>query len=187
MVKMWYNIYGIKERFAIMNEGKIFEQEFKDSVAKYNKENDTLYLLRLTDSASGFGQDSNKVRFSVKSPYDFLLHQKGGKTFALELKSCKSNSIAFSLENDQKSIKSSQVKNLLKSEFYGIFSGFLLNFRKFEETYFLGISSFLEFAKQTEKKSISRQDVIDLGGVIIPQKKKKVKYIYDISALLEIG
>lgn len=170
-----------------MNVGKIFEQEFKESVEKYNKDNNELYLLRLTDSASGFGMDSNKVRFSAKSPFDFLLHQRLGKTFALELKSCGGSSVTFSLDDDTKSIKSSQIKNLLKTNFYGIFSGFLFNFRKFEETYFLDISYFMKFAKNTNKKSISRNDVVEHKGLLIPQKIKKVKYTYDISVLLKEG
>lgn len=169
-----------------MNSGKIFEEEFKESVKRYNKINNTLYLLRLTDSASGFGMDSSKVRFSAKSPYDFLMHQKNGNTFTLELKSCGGNSVTFSLVDDKKSIKKSQIKNLLESSIYGIISGFLFNFRKFEETYFLEISKFMEFANNTEKKSISRDDVVKYGGVIIPQKIKKVKYLYDIETLLKI-
>lgn len=169
-----------------MNSGKIFEQEFKESVEKYNEKNNILYLLRLTDSASGFGMDSSKVRFSVKSPFDFLLHEKYGRTFALELKSCSGNSVPFSLENDLYSIKSSQIKNLLKSSFYGIFSGFLFNFRKFEQTFFLEINDFYKFATETSKKSISKDDVVNSRGVLIPQKKKKVRYSYEISKLLEI-
>lgn len=168
-----------------MNSGKIFEEEFKESVKKYNEIDNSLYLLRLTDSATGFGMDSSRVRFSAKSPFDFLLHQKNGNTFALELKSCGDNSIAFSLENDKKSIKLSQIKNLQKSSFYGIISGFLFNFRKFEETYFLEIMDFVRFIGDTEKKSISKDDVVKYGGLIIPQRKKKVKYTYDISELLK--
>lgn len=170
-----------------MNSGKIFEQEFKDSVKKYNQQNDEIYLLRLTDSASGFGQDSSKVRFSTKSPYDFLLHVRNSFTMALELKSTEGTSISFSLENDQKMIKYSQMKNLEKSEFYGIISGFLINFRKYEKTYFLPISSFLGFATTTTKKSINHEDVISLGTVEIKSHRKKVRYSYDIEDLIAYG
>lgn len=169
-----------------MNDGKIFEEEFKESVKKYNEKCNELYLLRLTDSASGFGMDSSQTRFSAKSPYDFILHQRNGKTFALELKSCGGTSIAFSLEDDKKSIKASQIKNLKKSSFYGIISGFLLNFRKFEKTYFLDISDFLAFTESTVKKSINLDDVRNYGGILIPQKIKKVRYLYDIETLLQV-
>lgn len=169
-----------------MNDGKIFEEEFKESIKRYNKEKNDLYLLRLPDSASGFGMDSSSTRFSAKSPYDFLMFQRSGKVFTLELKSCGGTSIAFSLEDDKKSIKASQIKNLKISDSYGIISGFLLNFRKFEETYFLGIKDFLEFATATEKKSINISDVKEHNGVIIPQKIKKVRYLYDIETLLQI-
>lgn len=168
-----------------MNAGKVFEEEFKESVKKYNEISNDVYLLRLQDSASGFGMDSSKVRFSAKSPFDFIMYHRSGKMFALELKSCGENSVGFSLENDKKSIKASQVKNLKKSSFYGIISGFLFNFRKFEETYFLDISKFLEFVEVTDKKSISRNNVIEFGGILIPQKKKKIKYMYDVEILLK--
>lgn len=181
MIATWANLFWAVN----MNAGKVFEEEFKESVKKYNEISNDIYLLRLQDSASGFGMDSSKVRFSAKSPFDFLMYHRSGKLFALELKSCGENSVAFSLDNDKKSIKSSQVKNLKKSSFYGIISGFLFNFRKFEETYFLDIDRFLEFAESTEKKSINRDDVISFGGLLVPQKKKKVKYIYDIEILLK--
>lgn len=168
-----------------MNPGKIFEQEFKESVNKFNKENNIIYLLRLTDSASGFGMDSSKVRFSAKSPFDFLLHIKYGITVAVELKSTSGTSISFSLVDEDKMIKASQIKNLEKTEFYGIKSGFLLNFRKYEKTYFLPISKFLDFANITEKKSINLEDVISYGGVEIPSTKKRTKFLYDIKGLLE--
>lgn len=170
-----------------MNVGKIFEQEFKESITKYNKENDSLYLLRLTDSATGFGQDSSAVRFSARSPYDFLLHQKDGKTFALELKSCAGNSITFSFLENSKMVKYHQIINLEKAEKYGIIAGFLLNFRKFEETYFWDISSFLEFTQDLTKKSFNRDDVKNNNGILIPQQKKKVKFTYDIQSLLNVG
>ena len=170
-----------------MNSGKIFENELKDSVKKYNFDTDELYLLRLGDSASGFGMDSTKTRFSMKSPFDFLLHVKNGPTFALELKSTKQTSFAFSLETDEKMIKKSQVKNLERASRYGIISGFLLNFRGTVHTYFLLIGDFLSFASSTEKKSINENDVLALGALRIPASKRKVYYDYDIGVLISYG
>lgn len=168
-----------------MNSGKIFENEIKDSVANHNKKiNDDIYLLRLPDSASGFGMDSLKTRFSSRSEFDFLMY-KDNVTIAIELKSSGKKSISFSTENNKKEIKACQIESLKKCDFYGIKAGFLINFRIFPETYFLDIKDFCEFISSTKKKSISRDDVVNHHGIIIPQRLKKVKHIYEIEKLFE--
>lgn len=182
---MLYNLIRFLEVLNIMNSGKEFEQEFKESIKVHNKETDDIYLLRLTDSAGGFGMDSSKLRFSAKSPFDFILHQRGGKTLAVELKSCGGSSFSFDLTNDSKMIKASQVKQLNRASHYGIKSGFIFNFRKYEQTFWMDIEDFIKFAESTSKKSINLQDVIEHNGVLIDQKKKKVHYLYDISILFE--
>ena len=168
-----------------MNAGKIFEGEIKDSVQKHNKEENDIYILRLTDSASGFGMDSNATRFSAKSPFDFLFHKRNGITIAAELKSTIGTSISFSLTDEKSMIKASQIKNLKKTNFYGIKSGFLFNFRKFEKTFWIDFVDFVSFTDNTAKKSINIKDVEEYGGIIIPQHLKKVKYLYDIDLLFE--
>ena len=73
-----------------MNKGKQFEQDFQKSVPK------GVYCLRLTDSSpAGFGGNDN-MRFSIQSPYDFILFN--GQMLALELKSTKQNSISLNKE-----------------------------------------------------------------------------------------
>lgn len=168
-----------------MNTGKIFEGEIKDSVQKHNKEENDIYILRLTDSASGFGMDSNATRFSAKSPFDFLFHKRNGITIAAELKSTIGTSFSFSLTDEKSMIKASQIKNLEKSNFYGIKSGFLFNFRKYEKTFWMNISDFKDFSLVTAKKSINLEDIENYHGIIIPQHLKKVKYLYDIDLLFE--
>lgn len=54
-----------------MNLGKTFEADWKLSI-----DSNEMYYLRLKDSPSSFGQDSDKVRFTAKNPYDALAFYK---------------------------------------------------------------------------------------------------------------
>ena len=76
--------------------------------------------------------------------------------------------------------------SLVEAErYYGTVAGLILNFRKYEETYFVRISDFYRFRNVTEKKSINRDDVLSLNPILIPQTLKKVRYDLDISSLLD--
>ena len=76
--------------------------------------------------------------------------------------------------------------SLVEAEgYHGTVAGLILNFRKYEETYFVRISDFYRFRNETEKKSINRDDVLKLNPILIPQTLKKVRYDFDISSLLD--
>lgn len=170
-----------------MNSGKVLEKEFKDSVP-----NDT-YIFRVADNAQSFAQkdedgnfQNNNLRFSAKNPYDFILFFKPN-LYPMELKSTigTSFSIQFDKKEKGKMIKLHQIKGLTKdNKFDGSYAGFVLNFRKVNHTYWLGIEDFNNFLKQTEKKSINEKDVIEFNGIIIEQKIRKVSYIYDVKKIL---
>lgn len=172
-----------------INTGKIFEQEVHDSIKKYNKEHgDVVYYHRVKDPASSFGGGGGNTRFSMKNEYDLILY-KYPIFFALELKSNGGTSFSFS-RNDKlekgKDIKDSQIMSLVEAErYHGTVAGLILNFRKYEETYFVRISDFYRFRNETEKKSINREDVLSLNPILIPQTLKKVRYDFDISSLLD--
>lgn len=130
--------------------------------------------------------DSSKTRFSIKNPYDNYIY-KFPYFFALELKSTKSKSIAFSTEDNKSQIKKCQIEGLTRaSEYKGIIAGFVFNFREQESTYFLDIRNFNIFVKATNKKSINIKDVVEYGAVLIPQKLKVVKYTYDLSVIFDM-
>ena len=172
-----------------INTGKIFEQEIHEAVKKYNKKHgDVVYYHRVKDPASSFGGGGGNTRFSMKNEYDLILY-KYPIFFALELKSNGGTSFSFS-RNDKlekgKDIKRSQISSLIEADsYYGTVAGLILNFRKYEETYFVRISDFYRFQNETEKKSINRDDVLKLNPILIPQTLKKVKYDFDISSLLD--
>ena len=172
-----------------INTGKIFEQEIHEAVKKYNKEHcDVVYYHRVKDPASSFGGGGGNTRFSMKNEYDLILY-KYPIFFALELKSNGGTSFSFS-RNDKlekgKDIKHSQISSLMEAgSYYGTVAGLILNFRKYEETYFVRISDFYRFQNETEKKSINRDDVLKLNPIVIPQTIKKVKYDFDMSSILD--
>jgi len=157
-----------------MNDGKVFENSFKESVP-----ND-VYYLRLKDPASSFGDQGNSaLRFSVSNPFDVLLFSNPF-LFTLELKSTKGT--AFSFKGKTPMIKASQIKGLTESsKFEGITSGLIFNMREpYNRTYFLHINNFNEFVKSTTKSSINEKDILAAGAIEIRSKLKVVKYSYYI-------
>lgn len=46
------------------------------------------------------------------------------------------------------------------------------------------ITDFDKFISETTKVSINEKDVIKYCGILLPQKKKRVRYIYDITQII---
>lgn len=163
-----------------MNTGKIFENEIKESIPN------GVFYYRLKDPANSFGQDSEKTRFSLPNPFDFFMY-KNPYLYAIENKSKNNSMLSWTLDKKikGKDIKAGQLLELYDAYKQGLIAGIFINFRHVEETYFLHIRDFMDFAEVTDKKSINRHDVIEYNGFLIPQKLKKVKYTYDINALIK--
>ena len=156
-----------------MNKGKQFEHDFQKSVPK------GVYCLRLTDSSpAGFGGNDN-MRFSIQSPYDFILFN--GKMFALELKSTKQKSISFAGSSPM--IKPHQIKALTAAHEHGIIAGFLFNFQD-ASTYFIPIDNFNNYIATTTRKSVPICDCNTIGYEV-PMRKLKVNFRYDLTRLLK--
>lgn len=162
---------------VIINEGKQFENSFKESVPQ------DMYFLRLKDSASSFGSNEN-TRFTLRQPFDCLMFYKD-TLFPLELKSTKSTS--FSFKGSSQMIKEHQIKGLLEAASHeGVIAGIVFNFREpINKVYFLHINNFNKFVSETTKSSINEADIIKYGGVVIEGKLKKVKYKYMIREFIE--
>lgn len=157
-----------------MNDGKIFETSFKESVPK------DMYYLRLKDPASSFGDKGNKtLRFSVSNPFDILLFS-APILYTLELKSTKGTS--FSFKGTTPMIKKNQIEGLTHAaEYENVISGLIFNFREpTNRTYFLHINSFNKFVEITAKSSINEKDILDAGAIKVEGRLKKVKYSYNI-------
>lgn len=164
------------------NVGKVFEQDFQKSVPDYT------LLYRLPDSAQSFG-GGNNLRFSRKNPFDFLLwDSKKHILYALEMKTVKGKSISFERSKDEtREIHYHQIKGLNEwNRFDGIVCGFIIEFRQIETTVFISIDSFNSLIEKTDKKSFNYADLESSGlpYIIIPQEKKRTRYIYDVESLL---
>lgn len=159
------------------NPGKQFEADLKASIPS------DVYFLRLTDSAIGFNVAESTQRFAPKSPYDCILY-KAPTMYALELKSTISTSLSFKGKSPM--IKEHQIKKLGEAASKGVNAGFLINFRKSNNTYYLSIQAFNEITQygMLGKSSISELDIAQSGKAIkIEQRLKKVNYSYNLSPL----
>lgn len=164
------------------NTGKIFEEQLQKSVPEY------ALLYRLHDSAQSFGR-SSKLRFSSKNPFDFLMwDSKRHILYALEMKTVKGKCISFErTKEDNYDIHLHQIDGLNKwNEYDGIVCGFIIEFREIEKTCFIDIADFNKLVNMISKKrfGIDDLDKCKIPYVIIPQKKLRSRYKYDIESFL---
>ena len=167
------------------NLGKKFERNFKESALKQD-----LFILRLNDTDLSFNY-ANNSRFTPTNPADFLSFYEGN-LFLLEMKSTEYSSIGIQRSEDEvkKMIKAHQIRDLSKYSLYdGVFCGFVFNFRSKdsldETTYYMSIQNFSDFLYKTDKKSISKMDIVNYGGFIIDQTFKRTQYTYNVKKMLE--
>jgi len=164
-----------------INFGKIFEYSFKKSVPDY-----ALYY-RLPDPSQSFG--GGNLRFSSKCPFDCMIFDSKTKIlYALELKSVAGKSISFERTKEEKGeIHFHQIEGLNKWDKYdGTICGFIIEFRELEKTIFINIQEMNELMKIIPKKSFNYSDLekYKIKYYIIPQKKLKVNYKYDVHCML---
>lgn len=143
--------------------GKIFEEDFKNSIPQ------DFYVERYKDDTAGF--------YGVSNPADFRLYKKPN-LILLELKSHKGKSVPLSC------IRENQIQGMYKAHLHrGVYAGFMFNFRELEETYYLNVGDVVEFIQRAERKSIPVEWCRDYG-IKIEQKKKRVRYSYDLESWL---
>lgn len=152
------------------NVGKIFEEDFIKSVPQ------DMFKFRFRDLPYHL---TKGAKYEVNNnPADFIIFN-GETLYILELKSTALSSYPFSNTRDN------QVKGLLKySELRNVVAGFVINLRKYNETYFIKIEDYIVL-KSGDTKSISRQS-LQLVGYLIPQKLKRIRYSYDLERLFKI-
>ena len=108
--------------------------------------------------------------------------------YTLELKSVGTKSISFERKKTDKGvIHKHQIDNLEKySTYKNIVSGFLLDFRLSEKTYFCMIDEFIEMIEHLDKKSFNEFDLFKWCNPIeIEKKKLKVNWKYNIQQFLK--
>lgn len=156
--------------------GKVFESNWKNSCPKW------LLVHKPPDAAQSFDM-SNKLRFSQRSPADFFMFNgEIGVFYTLECKSFVDSCSFERNKNDKGIIHLHQIESLTKFKQYkNVISGFLLDFRKTDHTYFLDIEEFNHMANQLNKKSFNEQDMLKYcNPYLINKKKLKVNYRYDV-------
>lgn len=162
--------------------GKQFEDNFKKSVPNYALSH------RPPDSAQGFDVGaSNKLRFSRHSPCDLMIFDGTRNLFlTLELKTFQ-GSCSFERNKEEKGIiHYYQVEKLKEfANYKRVISGFVLDFRSADHTYFLNINDWDNLISHIEKKSFNEQDLLEYASPILIEKEKlKVNYRYDVELLL---
>jgi len=122
----------------------------------------------------------NKIHVP-KNPFDFIIFQSPFLILT-ELKSSGAKSISL----DEKIIKKHQIDNLSKfNKYEKTICGFIFNFRNYDnQTYFVDIEDFVQFAKEASRKSIPLDYCKDVG-ISVENKIKKVNYKYNLEKLFE--
>jgi penicillin-binding protein-related factor A (putative recombinase) len=169
----------------VASEGKQFEKDVQTSMKEQG-----IYHIRLKDVLL-----PPNLRLKIRlphNPYDLLSYYKL-HLFPLEFKSTKGQSLSFS----ESIIKQHQIEALTKAAQYdGVIAGFIFNFRKTQETFFIHIDDFntykhiAENGLENDYKSRVNKSSIPIGickqiGVQILASKKKVNYRYYINQLFD--
>ncbi len=163
------------------NVGKIFEDEIKRSIP------DNVLLCRLPDAAQSFAK-SNNLRFSRKSPFDFIIwDSEHRRLYAVEAKTVAGKSISFERDkNDKGVIHWYQSEGLnVWGAYAGVEAGFMIQFRELEKTIFLRVGEYNRLIQMITKKSF-RYDELEKYNIHffhIPQKIARTRYTYDFTAL----
>ncbi|MFC8686078.1 hypothetical protein [Brevibacillus porteri] len=184
---------------ANTKDGKKFEENWRDSY----KSSEHFYM-RLRDGAKWLKGGGSS--FTPSNPCDSIQHTMPF-LWLLELKSTKAASVSFnpyiegetSPEEKPKNkktnvmIKANQVKELRQAvKYQGVIAGFVVNYREHKlktkvyenETYFIHINDFWDFAVRTGKSSIGRKDSREIG-VKIDHVKLKTNYRYKINEFIK--
>lgn len=151
-----------------MNNGKKFEQDFKNSVP-----NDWFYY-RLVDGTSSWGGNEN-VRFQAKNICDCLVYN--GQLHMIELKSHKGKSLPISC------IRQNQIEGLMEASFKDINCWLVVNFSDVEKTYCIKIDAIYYFITNVERKSIPIGFFKDYG-YLLQQEKKRTRFKYNLEGVL---
>lgn len=158
-----------------INEGKRFEQNWKDSCNKLQN----VFYYRLKDNAASFG-GSNNTRFASHNMCDLIMFHDDTRTFyCLEQKSTKGASVPLSM------IRQNQIDELTEAGKHCLVAGFLINFRnKNNDTYFIEICDFNQMLSELNKKSFNIKDLENNNAIYIDSECKKVNHIYNVEKFI---
>ena len=154
---------------ARKNEGKRFEEDFRDSLNDLN-----YFYLRLKDS--GGWAKSDDLRFTPSNCCDFVLsYQAIGNTFIelAELKSVKEKRLPFT------NINYKHLEEMIDktSNWYFTNAFFYVNFRAEEKTFKANAEDVKVYIDTADRKSF-KLEWFEEFGMPLEHKKKRVRYRY---------
>lgn len=149
--------------------GKMFEEDFKNSVAATN------WIYRLRDGTSSW-DEGNMTRFQAQNICDYIVMAQN-YLYLLELKSTLGSSIPFS------NFRENQIKQLSSINHRKIRGYFIINFREQERTFAVSSDLIKAYIETSKRKSIPIVWCKE-NGIQIPTTKKRTRYSYDLSNLL---
>jgi recombination protein U len=146
------------------NEGKRFERDFIESIPE------SWYTHRFHDSA-GTWQGGTTARFTPSNVCDFMIFYNS-QLWLLELKSHKGSSLPLTC------IRQKQLDGLLLAEHKSVKAGFVINFRDFNETYYVPAFKVQQFIEREIRKSIPiswiRENAITIEQWVKPRGTRQV-------------
>lgn len=164
-----------------INEGKRFEEDFKNSVPS------DVWYYRFRDGTGNFqGGKNENVRFQASNIADNQLFYRG-TLYVLELKSTKNTSIPYSMifNKDSKSNMRKKRDLLDASNHNGIVSGYVVNFRKYNRTWFMTSLQLEQFLNDYQHiRSSIPVSFFNENCLIIEQEKKVSRYRYNIKKFI---
>ena len=166
------------------NHGKMFEEDFKKAAEQ------SLWVYRLRDPATAFGQDSETVRFSWRNICDFLMF-KTPRLYLIECKSHKGSSVPFKAIKNKDSDHRVRDMSMAAMENEGLEAWVIFNWRehgnKTVAVSATDVDMYIESEgqafEQGPRKSIPMAWTLDRGRVIGHRLKIK-RYHYFIDTLI---
>ena len=161
------------------NKGYVLQDNIKKSCEKQD-----ILFYRFKDSPFSFA-NSDKTKFTTNNICDCMVFLNGRLLF-LELKSVKGKSKSFTNHefrqlNDINKI----IHNKHNLKRYGVFGGFLMEFRSYEKTIFITTENLLNYFKENNTKTLNLEKYIRKYKYIEVNQKLLLKnYTYDIRRLM---
>ena len=164
----------------MINSGKIFEHDFKESCKRQE-----IFALRINDTYYTAKQYDPKA-FVPQQVCDYILHYNG-TLFMSELKT--TDKKYMTIERDKAGmIKKHQYEQMARNENINEHGLFILQFLRGTEdemTYRIKIADFMNFLDNTNKCSINNLDVVQNGGLSMEWVLGRTRRHYNIKGLLD--
>lgn len=158
-----------------MNNGKIFETQFKKSIPT------TCFYYRFKDSPANYSHDNSSIRFTTSNIADNLVFN-GSHLFINELKSHKGKSLPLNC------IRRSQINGMLDACIYqGITCYLFIYFSDIQECYALNFIDFYDFVtKYSDGRKSIPLDFFRFHAKNIPIKFKRTLPYFDLNSIFDV-